>query len=644
MSMICRHALVCVLGLLTVWTLTGCSTPDAGRAPAAPPGATYTGPRYLYNTVGSLARLDNNQPQIVSGYGVVVGLNGTGTSEVPAALRQWLINEMTKKGVGRQMYDDILPMSPEQLLASPNTAVVRIAGIIPPGAVEGSRFDLLVTAADTSTTSLIGGRLWTCELSAGGLNPENFYLTPLALGRGPIYLGPVDDTSRDVFELDENLRTAVVVAGGEVLQTRSFELILNQASRTRARAIADRLNERYPAAPSDEKPTANAISPLVIQLNIPERYVDTPKVFVDLVMHTFIDRSPSLVKFKGEELAALLLEDPARINPIVQAWKALGPNVAIVLRDYYTADFPEVKPERADAPRRFPETVTGNRSVGTGKVPLFLRLAALEAGAFVGDERASEYLLELAGHEEPSVRIRVAEALVNLPESNYGTRALLTLLDDPVRSVRITAYESLARTGSPLVERTVMRDRNDEIKLVIDRLPVQEPLVYITQKRYPRLVIFQPRLGFDAPTLAGIWGDRLMVRRTAANEPAEFFFQYRDPKQNNKMVTDQHQIDPTLATLAYVLAHRPTLSDPQVGYNLTYGEVADAVYQLAKAGAIDAEVEVDRSLLTRLIDRTRDDRGAPAIERPETAPAAETAPEDARPAAAAEPGDSAASR
>ncbi|MEM9419951.1 MAG: flagellar basal body P-ring protein FlgI, partial [Planctomycetota bacterium] len=222
MTLISRHALVCVLSLLTVWGTMGCSNKDAGRAPAAAPGATFTGPRYLYNTVGSLSRLQNNQPRIVSGYGVVVGLNGTGSSEVPAALRQWLINEMTKQGVGRQQYDEILPMSPAQLLASKDTAVVHVAGIIPPGAVAGSRFDLKVEAADTSTTSLVGGRLWTTNLSMGGLNPENFYLTPLAEGRGPIYLSPTDNASRDAFELDENRGIEDGWAGSGSTRTPGF--------------------------------------------------------------------------------------------------------------------------------------------------------------------------------------------------------------------------------------------------------------------------------------------------------------------------------------------------------------------------------------------------------------------------------------
>ncbi|MEM9883296.1 MAG: flagellar basal body P-ring protein FlgI [Planctomycetota bacterium] len=599
--------------------LAGCGS-DPGRAPNAAPGATYTGPRHLYNTVGSLARLSNNRPQVVSGYGLVVGLENTGSSEVPQALRQWLINEMTKQGVGRQRNREVLDLGPEQVLASDQTAVVRVVGIIPPGAVGGSRFDLLVTAADTSTTSLVGGRLWTTELSAGGTNPDRLFLTPLAEARGPVYLGPTDAVSRSAFELDENRRTALVVAGGEVLASRGFELVLNQPNRTRARLIAERINELYRQAPSDELPTANALSPLVIQLNLPARYADRPQLFVDLVMNTFVDRSPGFAAFKAEELAAVLREDPTQASSVTLAWKALGPTARTTLSNYYGPTFVTAS-----------RTADGSTGGDTepAPTPLYLRLAALEAGAFVGDERASPHLLELAGHEEPSVRVRVAEALVSLPDSRNGNRALRTLLDDPVRSVRIAAYEALALTGSPLVERTVLRDRLGEIKLVIDRLPVRDPLIYITQKRYPRLVIFNPQLGFDPPTLASVWDGRLMVRRAASDQPAEIFYQFRDPEQDFRVTSEKHRISPTVATLAYVLAHRPTAEDPQDGFDLTYGEVADAVYQLARVGAFDADVEIDRSRLARLLDSARGDGPTPGQTRPETAPTPGNAPGNA---------------
>ncbi len=577
--------------------LVGCASKDAGPGTAAP-GATYTGPQYLYNTVGSLTQLRNNRLQLVSGYGLVVGLDGTGSSEVPAALRQWLINEATKQGVGRQKFREILPLGPEELLASNTTAVVRVIGFIPPGTKPGQNFDLLVTAADTSTTSLLGGRLWTTSLSAGGANPSQLYLTPLAMGSGPIYLDPTDADSNATDPQDPfapvraERRRALVVSGGSVLEPRNFELALNQPSRTLAAAVADRINERYPKAPRETKPTANAISPLIIQLNVPLRYQDNTSEFVDLINHTYIDRSPGFTPYKARELADVLVDDPDQSRSVALAWKALGPNVATILRDYYT-------------PQSLPH----------------LRLTALEAGAAVGDERASEHLLTLADNDDPAVRTRVARALVALPRSIYGERALVRLLDDPVRSVRLAAYESLATNNHRLVERSEIRDAYGQLKLVIDRLPAQRPLIYLTQKNYPRLVIFDPDLALNAPVLARLWNNRLMIRRPAEDKPATLFYQYPDPQNPAKTRTDQHQLIPTVAALAYVLAHAPTLDRPETGYDLTYGQLADALYQLARQNAIPADVEIDRSALASLLEQSNRPEPTDVPDRPETAPA-----------------------
>ena len=595
------------LGMWTMLALSllhtlGCAK-DQATPDTAPPGATYTGPRYLYNTVGSLTTLRNNRPQLVSGFGLVVGLNGTGSSEVPAALRQWLINEATKQGVGRQKFSEILPMGPEELLASDTTAVVRVLGFIPPGAQAGHRFDLLVTAADTSTTSLLGGRLWTTSLSAGGVNPSQLYLTPLAQGSGPIYLDPSEDRPQDgsaadpFAPLDPERRRALVVAGGSVLEARNFQLALNQPSRTLAGAIADRINERFPKAPSENRPTANATTPQLIQLHVPQRFQDQTGEFVDLINHTFIDRSPGFTPYKARELAEILADDPSQARSIGLAWRALGPNVATILRDYYPASS-----------------------------PLPLRLAALEAGAFVGDERASQHLLQLADHQDPSIRTRVAKALVALPRSINGERALIRLLDDPIRSVRLAAYESLATNDHRLVERNEVRDAYGQLKLVIDRLPAQRPLIYLTQKDFPRLVIFDPDLALRAPVLARVWNNRLMLRREAPGQPATLFYQYPDPENPAKTRTDQHQLVPTVAALAYILAHAPTLDQPQTGYDLTYGQVADALYQLARQDAIPADVELDRSALASLLERAERPEPLDLPDRPETAPDTDNPP------------------
>lgn len=573
--------------------LGGCQPQQAGRAPDASPGATYRGPSYLNGTVGSLTQVRHNQPLIVTGYGLVVDLAGTGSSEVPQALRQWMVNDMTKRGVGLARYQDILPLSPEQLLASDRTAVVRVVGFVPPGAVAGTRFDVLVEAADGRTTSLAGGRLWSCDLAPGSSQPGVF-VTPIAGADGPMFVSPTDPAAETRFEIQDYQRRAVVVTGGVLKKSRPLELVLNQSSRSRAGAIADRINERFPAAPGARQRTANAISPLVVQLTVPAQYYDRPAYFVQLVRHLSADRSPDAVPRYAQYLAEKLIEDPARADPVCLAWEALGPAAGVVLERYY-------RHERLD-----------------------VSLAALHAGAALGDETASGRLQELASHDDPDVRINVARSLRGLQSSNRGDHALRTLLDDPVVDVRIAAYDTLVANGSPLVDRQEILDEDGTLKMVIDLLPVRDPLVYITQDRYPRLVIFGRDTGFPAPTSAAVWDGRLRVSRADdPGQPARMLFQ-RPEVEDGRRVTKSsaHDFYPSLATLAYVLAHKWTGdNDPQLGFNLTYGETVDAVYQLATTAGVDAPVRVDRGLFTRLLEGTGPSEPA---QRPETGPAAQS--------------------
>ena len=612
-----------LLSLVAVLSLAACRGPgDPGNAP---PGPTYTGPQYLYNTVGSLTRLSNNEFLPVSGFGLVVDLNGTGSSEVPQYLRQWLINDMTKRGVGLTKFRDVLDASPEQVLADDRTSVVRVRGLIPPGAVAGDRFDLLVEAADTRTTDLAGGRLWEASLAQGGVNPQQAFVEPQAIGRGPIYVDPVNPQTDDKFAIEEARRRAIIVNGGIVEKSRTLELVLNQPSSRLSREVQDKINERFPAEPNARWQTANATSPLVIEVKIPNRYRDQPQLFLDLVQHLYINRDRNFEPLQAQRLAEELVADPAKRNPVVWAWKSLGPRALPVISRYYAN--PVAKPGEAPPP----------------PLPTELRLAALDAGAFLGDERASEYLLELAGDPDPKVRRTVAESLVNLPSSFRGERALRQLLDDANNSVRIAAYEALARTGDSMIVRTLLLgpkiNGRPELKFTIDRVPSDRPLIFISQRDYPRLVIFDPDLGFAAPTVAGVWNNQLMVRQMDPDASAELFYQQPVVKDGRRTVeTHTEPIDPTVATFAYVLAHdwRNDPRDTQVGFDLTYGQVVDAVYQLVLSGAIESEVEISRSVLANLIRELDEKPSQPGPERPETGPV--PAPGDGPPSAAPDSG------
>ena len=163
------------------------------------------------------AAADTRDPLAVPGW-LVVGLDRTGSDEVPAFLRQWLINEMKKRGLGSAKLGTE-QMTPERVLADERTAVVEIAGFIPPGAVEGTRFDVVVTSVDTQTTSLAGGTLWSADLAAGGATAPNRFLFKQAEAAGATFVNPFDQSSPDEEKL-EYARSALIAGGGKVTEKR----------------------------------------------------------------------------------------------------------------------------------------------------------------------------------------------------------------------------------------------------------------------------------------------------------------------------------------------------------------------------------------------------------------------------------------
>lgn len=583
---------VTLLAAAFAFTAGGCESPKAPiAAPGVAPAPTYTGPAYLRGTIGSLVRLRSGTelPLLVNGYGIVVNLNGTGSTTAPPALRQAMVNQMKKYGLGSANMGT-LNMSPERVLADPNTAVVRIDGLIPPGASPGMRFDVIVTAIDSQTTSLAGGTLWTSTLGMRGTEQAFKFLHEQATAYGPIYDNPYHDR-RDSGEPSEfGRKQAMVVAGGKVTAPRDLELVLNQSSYSRSRAIADRINERLGRA-DDRLPLANPLTDQLIKISIPPRYQANPGELVDLMMHLYLQSGPGFEQDQARRLAEVLRRQPDTAESVGLAWRVLGRPIVEILREYY------------DDP------------------VLTLRLTALRAGAWLDDERASQSLSELAKHGDPAIRTEAAKALALLPRSIKGTRARKELLDDEEVAVRIAAYESLSATNDPLIAtgRVAVADEpGTGIKYIIDTVPAQKPLVYVTQVGVPRIAIFRPDLGFQSPLLARMWDNRLMLSMDPDQDYLSIFYQpYRTDAESPSSV--KLKTVPDLKTLIYVLGHKPTAELPNEGLGLTYSQVVDVVYQLCTREYVKAPIEVLVSPLARQIADFDRANNAP-VPRPETDP------------------------
>lgn len=588
---------VVLLGVILVAvTVSGCTKMHRPAPRLYQPARSFTGPDFLRHSVGALTQLTKPSSEylLVSGYGLVVGLDGTGSSQVDLSIRPEILNQARKLSPlsARQGKPHL---TPRQLLESRDTAVVAVEGLIPPGAPKGTRFDLLVSALpQTDVVSLARGKLWSTPLSIYGTTPK-LYTRQLANASGSIYINPFEVTHEQ--EDQPVHRQAVIIGGGVVTQDQAIELQLRQPSFDRARVIADRINERFGHERSTEIfNTAVAVSDQLIEINIPRRFLPDLDLFLGLVSHLYLDRGPNVEIEKATELAMNLRDNPQYAEDVALAWAAMGRVAWPVLRGQY------------------------KHSV------IHVRLAALKAGALLDDPYAATQLAKMTAHTDPEIRQSVAQ-LLGLAKNNIrAASSLHGLLDDDQRHVRLAAYESLVAIGDQLIQRTAFR-HSGEFKFILDLVPSHRPLIYITHSPVPRVVIFDPMLGFVSNEVIALWDNQLMLRRDKANALTVY---YQQPGQIKGI---QAEIAPTAANLIYLMAHRPSLEHPMKGLDLQFSQVANALYTLSSRGDIQAPIEIQRNSWARKFDRVRQQQ-RPGQARPEisneplSGPSASGAPDE----------------
>jgi len=473
--------------------LSACSSSPTTYDDTNQASATFSGPRYLRGTVGSYGSFINNAPRYVAGYGMVVDLDGTGSNEVPAFMRDWLINEMRRNGLGSVQFGTA-QFTPERVLADTGSAVVAIEGLIPPGARRGSKFDVLVSLVDQNSTSLAGGRIfWPTQLSPSGLDRGLAFTQAQATGYGKIFVNPIKPSDQQSGEFQ---RAGLVVNGGTVLESQTVQFVLNQPSYRISNLIADRINERFEAMDTDNLPTAVAKTDGLIEINIPERFSGQPTELLALIEHLFLDPSPQSVRPQAQALGEALMAEPAeRSRPVALAWKGLGRNCMPVLREYYSSANPAVQD------------------------------AALEAGSWLQDEQCIAPLTSLATKGSADQRVRAARMLAIMSRSSEARKTVRGMLNDPDLAVRLGAYEALVLVNDRTVERLAVRD-DKQHKFYIDRVPSEIPSVYAIQGDEQAIVIFGGDIQLPSQVFARV--DNSLVLRTLAVDtiPASLEIEY----------------------------------------------------------------------------------------------------------------------
>ncbi len=184
----------------------------------------------------SLARLSGLQENPITGYGLVIGLAGSGDSRRNKDTTQAISNLLQTFGV---------TLSPHEI-NSRNTATVIVTAHLPSFAHQGDKIDINVASLGDAK-SLLGGTLLVTPLKGA----DNLVY---ALAQGPISIGGFKyDLYGNVIQ--KNHPTTAIISDGAIVEktlyndivdkTGDIHLILNHPDFTTADHIEEAINQKF---------------------------------------------------------------------------------------------------------------------------------------------------------------------------------------------------------------------------------------------------------------------------------------------------------------------------------------------------------------------------------------------------------------
>ena len=244
------------------------------------------------------------QNQLV-GYGLVVGLKGTGDSDDALFTIQSLASLLEKMGVTVQ---------PDDIADVENVAAVMVTTDLPAFASQGSRIDVLVSSIGDAENLQGGTLLFTPLKGADG--------SVYAVAQGPVSTGGFTVSGNSGDEVQKNFPTVGRVVGGALVekeihsnfnQKDSLTLALHDPDFTTASRVAQAINRAFF---SQLAQTENAGS---IQVSVPENYLGNTVQFVTMIESLGV--TPDMVSkvVVNERTGTVIMGENVRISTIAIA-------------------------------------------------------------------------------------------------------------------------------------------------------------------------------------------------------------------------------------------------------------------------------------------------------------------------------------
>lgn len=287
------------------------------------------------------------------GYGLVVGLNGTGDNIKSINFaKESLISMLDQLGINAR----------DGQLKSKNIAAVMVTASLPPFARQGSRIDVMVSAMGDAK-SLQGGTLIATPLS--GANGEVY-----AVAQGQIATGSVSAQGNNA-SVTRGVPTSGRIANGAIIENeidfaldslKNIRIALRNPDFTTARRISDAINAMLGQLAS------KALDPATVDLQIPQEYED--KV-VDLM--TKVEQ----LQVQPDQLAKVVIDES---SGIIVIGKDVKINRLAIAQGNLTIKISEIPMVSQPLPFSNGTTVTQNVTAIDVNEEVNSRLSVLDTG------------------------------------------------------------------------------------------------------------------------------------------------------------------------------------------------------------------------------------------------------------------------
>jgi flagellar P-ring protein FlgI len=255
--------------------------------------------------VKDLTDIDGVRENVLVGYGLVVGLAGTGDSanSIPFT-RQTLANMLERLGVNAK---DTLSQ-----IKTKNVAAVMVTANMPSLARQGGRLDVTVSSLGDAK-SLEGGLLLATPLVAADGNTY-------AVAQGAMVVGGFQATGKDGSSISKNHTTVARIAEGAVIERETgFELsqlgdelkfVLRQPDFTTAMRLRDAINKAM------GENLAVAADNAMVRLSIPERYKPEVAGLIQKIENIMIEPTIAARVVIDEKTGTIVMGEGVRIAPV----------------------------------------------------------------------------------------------------------------------------------------------------------------------------------------------------------------------------------------------------------------------------------------------------------------------------------------